>query len=164
VSLITSTQEFTIAPIFMEAYMQKTKTILLGTLIFSMIILAAACGAGSDDASSGKPIKSGTAGNNLTVTLSSKDGVLRTGKQQIMLSFSDASGKPVDVGAAALNFYMPAMGSMSAMNSAATLTTTGTSGSYSATVEVEMAGEWQAQISYEGSAGKGKTNLPITAQ
>jgi hypothetical protein len=141
--------------------MLKTVTIL-SIAIFS--ILAIACGAGSSSTSSGKPIKSGPAGNNLTVTISSADGVLRKGMQNFTVAFADASGKPVDVGSVSLNFFMPAMGSMSAMNAPTAFTTTGTAGVYSGKADIEMAGEWQAQITYEGPAGKGKATLPITAQ
>jgi hypothetical protein len=56
------------------------------------------------------------------------------------------------------------MGTMPVMNDAATLTTTATPGVYSGKVKLQMAGEWQAQITYEGAAGKGKVNLPVTAQ
>jgi len=90
--------------------------------------------------------------------------VLRKGDQIFTVTFADASGKPVDVGAVALNYFMPAMGSMSAMNAPTTFTTTGTPGVYSGKADIEMAGEWQAQITYEGPAGKGKATLPITAQ
>jgi hypothetical protein len=127
-------------------------------------VLALSCSSGGNSASAGKAIKSGPAGNNLTVTLSNADGVLRKGNQTFTLTFADASGKPVDVGAAALNFFMPAMGSMSAMNSPATFTTTSTPGVYSGKADIEMTGEWQAQITYEGPAGKGKATLPVTAQ
>lgn len=128
-------------------------------------MFAAACGFGSGENSPfGSSIKSGSVGNNLTVSLSNKDGVLRHGKQTFMLTFSDASGKPVDVGAVAVNFFMPAMGSMPAMNDAATLTTTETPGVYAGDVTLQMSGEWQVQISYDGAAGKGKASLPITAQ
>jgi FixH. len=134
-------------------------------LIFSLFILtvfAAACGSSSDAA--GKTIKSGTAGNNLTVMLSNAEGVLRDGKNEFTLTFTDASGKPVDVGAVSVNFHMPAMGTMPVMNDPATLTTTDTPGVYKGTVDLEMAGEWQTQIVYEGPAGKGRANLPIVAQ
>jgi hypothetical protein len=56
------------------------------------------------------------------------------------------------------------MGSMATMNDPATLTTTGTPGVYTGNVNLQMAGEWQTQITYEGPAGKGKATLPITAQ
>ena len=133
-------------------------------LTFITLILFIACGASSNGTASGKTIKSGSAGNNLTVTLANQDGVLRHGKQDFTLTFTDASGKPVDVGAAAVNFFMPAMGTMPAMNNAATLTTTGTPGVYRGAVDLEMAGEWQTQITYEGAAGKGRADMPVTAQ
>jgi hypothetical protein len=129
--------------------------------IISIAIFAAACGSGS--ASAGKAIKTGQAGN-LTVTLANADGVLKKGKQTFTLTFADSSGKPVDVGSASLNFFMPAMGSMAAMNNPATITTTSTPGVYSAAADIEMGGEWQAQIKFDGPAGKGSANLAVTAQ
>jgi hypothetical protein len=141
------------------------KELIVISLLGAFTVLAAACGGGSTgDAAAGKSIKSGPAGNNLTATISSADGVLRKGKQDFKLAFTDASGKPVDVGAVSLNFFMPAMGSMSAMNSPTTFTTTGTPGIYQGKADLEMSGEWQAQITYEGPAGKGKATLAITAQ
>ena len=141
--------------------MQKSKTFIGLTILFSLIILAAACGGASSD--DRKVIKSGSIGNNLTATLSNDTGKLKNGEQEIYLAFTDASGNPVDVGAASLNFYMPAMGSMAVMNDPATLTTTSTPGLYKGDVKIEMPGEWQAQISYEGAAGNGKTSFPVTA-
>ena len=141
-----------------------TKSVYI-ILAVTLISLCVACGSTSNSsAGAGKTIKSGPAGNNLTVTLSSADGVLRKGKQDFTLTFSDTNGKSVDVGAASVNFFMPAMGSMPTMNNPAALTTTSTPGVYSAKVDLEMSGEWQTQVQYEGSAGKGSANLPITAQ
>lgn len=144
---------------------------LILMITIAIVVLAAACslsgggsGSSGSTASTGKPIKSGPAGNNLTATLSNSDGVLRKGKQTLTLSFADASGKPVDVGSASLNFFMPAMGSMAAMNNAGSLTTTSTPGVYSVSADIEMAGEWQAQVKYDGPAGKGTATLPVTAQ
>ena len=134
-------------------------------LIATLGIFALACGSGGDAstpaADTGKVIKSGPAGN-LTVTLSSADGVIRNGKNTLTLKFADASGKPVDVGAASLNFHMPH--GATSMNNPATLTTTGTPGVYTGTVNLEMGGEWQAQVTYQGPAGTGKVTLPVTAQ
>lgn len=141
---------------------KEMKRIIISTTILTAIF-AAACGSGASPASAGKAIKSGPVGN-LTATISNADGVLKKGKQTFTLTFADSSGKPVDVGAASLNFFMPAMGSMAAMNSAATLTTSSTPGVYSATADIEMAGDWQAQIKFDGPAGKGSGNLAITAQ
>jgi hypothetical protein len=135
-------------------------------LVFSLVAFAffdAACSSSSSDAA-GKTIKSGAAGNNLTATISNSDGVLKKGQQEFTLTFTDASGKPVDVGAVAYTNHMAAMGSMAAMNNAATFTTTNTPGVYRGKINIEMAGDWQAQITYEGAAGKGSFTLPVTAQ
>lgn len=129
--------------------------------IVSFVLFAAACGSGT--ANSGKTIKSAPVGS-LTVSISNSDGVLKKGKQELTVTFADASGKPVDVGSASVNFFMPAMGSMSAMNNPANLTTTGTPGVYKASVDIEMTGEWQAQVAFDGPAGKGKGSIAITAQ
>ena len=59
---------------------------------------------------------------------------------------------------------MPAMGTMPAMNNAATLKTTSTPGVYKAKAKVDMPGEWQAQVAYEGPAGRGAGSFPVTAQ
>ncbi|HQU81807.1 MAG TPA: FixH family protein [Pyrinomonadaceae bacterium] len=140
----------------------KKLIIILALLSISIFILACGSGGGSS-ATSGKTVKTGTV-NNLTVTLSTADGVIRNGANDFTLSFTNSSGKTVDVGAASVNFFMPSMGTMSAMNDAATLTTSGTPGVYNGKVKVSMAGEWQVQIAFEGGAGKGKTSFPVTVQ
>jgi len=147
--------------------MRKTFLLIGSITLFSVIVFIAACGSGSNNATnaaSGKTIRSAPAGNNLTATLASADGTLRKGKQEFTLTFTDASGKPVDVGSVALNYRMAAMGSMAEMNNGATFTTTGTPGVYRGTVDIEMAGEWQAQITYEGAAAKGSFSFPVNAK
>jgi hypothetical protein len=148
--------------------MESKESIMKNLIVFIAIavvaIFAFSCSSNAVQTDTGKQIKSGSAGNSLTVTLSNSDGVLRKGDQNFTLTFTDASGKPVDVGAVSLNFFMPAMGSMAVMNNPAAFTTTGTPGVYSGKANIEMAGEWQAQITYEGLAGKGKATLPVTAQ
>ena len=144
---------------------RKTVLLLCSIALFSAILFGAACGSGANNAAlSGKTISSASAGNNLTATLSSADGSLRKGAQEFLLTFTDQSGKPVDVGAVGFNAHMAPMGTMGAMNNAAILTTTGTPGVYKGKVEIEMAGEWQAQITYEGAAGKGSFAIPIIAK
>lgn len=143
--------------------MKNTFLIIGAITIFALF--AAACGSsGGTGSAAGKTIVSGPAGNNLTATLANADGTFKKGNQEFTLTFTDASGKPVDVGSAATNFRMPAMGSMAEMNAGATYTTTGTPGSYKGKVDLEMGGEWQAQITYEGPAGKGAFMLTIVAK
>ena len=140
------------------------KKISIALVLSAILLFIAACGSSSGGAATGKVIKSGPAGNNLTVSLSTADGIMRKGQQEIFLTFTDASGKSVDVGAVSFNNFMPAMGTMPVMNHAATLTTTGTPGVYRGKVDVDATGEWQSQIAYEGPAGNGKTSFSVTAQ
>jgi len=144
----------------------KKSTIGIGFTLALILATAAACGSnggGSGSVATGKVIRSAPVGN-LTATLSSSTGQLKQGDQEVTLAFTDAAGKPVDVGAVSLNFHMPPMGAMAEMNDAVTFTTTSTPGVYRGKVNIGMAGEWQAQLAYEGAAGKGKTTFSVTAQ
>ena len=138
------------------------KKVMLLSGLFAAVVLITACG--SKTATTGTVIKSTSAGNNLTVSLATDDGTLKHGNTAFTLSFTDASGKTVDVGAVAMTFHMPQMGTMPAMNNTATFTTTGASGVYDGKVNLETAGDWQALVSYEGAAGKGKASFAVTAQ
>jgi hypothetical protein len=141
------------------------KSLLVISLVATAGLILLACGSKADNLTpqTGKPIATVKI-NDLTATLSNSTGQLKTGDQELTLSFTDASGKPVDVDAAWLNFHMPAMGSMAAMNSAVTFTTTSTPGVYNGKVKIDHAGEWQAQLAYEGSAGKGKGTFSVTTR
>lgn len=139
------------------------KKLLVATLVAAFALAAAACGSGGST-DQGKEVKSAAAGNNLTAVISSADGTLKNDDQEFVLTFKDASGKPVDVGAASLNFHMPAMGTMPAMNDAAQLTTTSTPGVYRCKVKFESAGDWQGQLAYQGSAGSGKVTVSVPVQ
>ncbi len=139
------------------------KKLAIALVLGALAIVAAACSS-SSTTDTGKVIKSAPVGNNLTATLSNKDGALKNGDNDFFVSFKDSSGKTVEVGAVGLSFHMPGMGTMPAMNSAATFTATGTPGIYQGKVKLESAGDWQAQISYEGAAGRGKTSFTVTAQ
>ncbi len=136
------------------------KKLLIAFVVLTVFTLAC----GSKDTTSGKVLKSAPAGNNLTVSLATSDGVLKKGKTEFTLTFADSAGKPVDVGAVALTFHMPQMGTMSEMNDAAIFTTTETPGIYRGKADIEVGGEWQVKITYEGAAGRGQASFPITAQ
>ena len=145
--------------------MNKTKTSIALTILFSLIALAAAAcgGAGTTAGGDMKKIIDKKVSDNLTVTLSNPEGKLKNGEQDIMLTFTDGAGKPVEIKAAALNFNMPAMGSMAEMNDAAQLNTTQTPGQFRGKVKLQMAGDWIAQISYEGKE-TGKTTINMRAE
>jgi nitrogen fixation protein FixH len=138
------------------------KKLAIALSLIGLATLVAACGSKTTD--TGKVIKSAPAGNNLTVALATSDGVLKHGNSEFTLTFTDSSGKPVDVGAVALTFHMPQMGTMAEMNDAATFTTTDTPGVYRGKADIEVAGEWQVRITYDGPKGRGQASFPVTAQ
>jgi YtkA-like protein len=142
----------------------RKKTIIATFAISIAALIAAACGgSGSGPAGNVKDIKSTTAGD-ITVTLASSTGEIKDGENDLMLSFADSSGKTVDVGAASLKFFMPAMGTMPEMNDVATLTTTNTPGKYRAKVNIEMAGTWEAVVNYEGPKGTGQARMTVNVK
>ena len=139
----------------------KAKLIVAGAILAIAASFAAGCR--SADPSNEKVIKSMKSGE-LTITLSSSTGELKNGENDLMITFFDGAGKPVDVGAASLNFHMAAMGSMAEMNDRASLTTTEVPGKYRAQVNIEMAGSWEAQIKYQGPHGSGRESMTVRAK
>lgn len=140
------------------------KKLAIGLIFLVLATLIAACSSTQPSASTGKVIKSAPAGTGLTVSLSTSDGVLKHGNSQFTLTFADSSGTPVDVGAVALTFHMPQMGTMAEMNDTASFTTTATPGVYTGKAQIQVAGEWQTKITYDGPKGRGQATFPITAQ
>jgi len=128
--------------------------------LIGLAIFVVACGSKT----AGSVVKSAPAGNDMTVALATSDGVLKHGDSEFTLTFSDSAGKPVDVGAVALTFHMPQMGSMAEMNNPATFTTTETPGVYRGKANIEVGGEWQVKVTYDGPKGSGKASFPIMAQ
>ena len=139
----------------------RTKAIVITSLILIAILVDACGGQGGSD---GNRIIKSTAAGSLTVTLASPTGELKSGDNDLSITFADSSGTPVEVGAASLNFHMPAMGSMAEMNDKATLTTTNTPGRYRARVNLESGGTWEAQIKYQGPQGTGQASLTVNAR
>jgi len=138
--------------------MSATKLALV-SLVITTTLVAAACSGNPGD----KTIKSNSSGD-LTVTLSNSTGELKSGENDLFISFSDASGKLIDVGAVSLTFQMAAMGTMLEMNNKAALTTTESPGKYRARVEIEMTGTWEGVISYDGSHGKGQVRMTVNVK
>src|SRR5712691_3019358 len=142
--------------------MRHRTTIAIGAIALLAMTLVA-CGRSAGTSGSEKVIKSTQAGN-LTITLASSDGQFKSGENDLLLSFTDTSGKPVDFGAVSLKFHMPAMGSMAEMNDTASLTTTNTPGKYRAKVDIEADGTWETMISYEGPQGTGHASMTVQAK
>ena len=126
----------------------NAKSVLTTTLAITLALFCAACSKSGSSVEE-KVIKSAKT-SDMTVTLSNSTGELKKGDNELMVTFADASGKPVDVGAASLNIHMAAMGTMAEMNNKASLTTTETPGKYRAKVNIAMKGTWEAQVKYQG--------------
>ncbi len=140
----------------------KPKSIFALLTISIAGLIAASCGSTGPSLKE-KVIKSTKSGD-MTITISSRTGELKKGENDLMVAFTDASGKPVEAGAASLNFHMAAMGAMAEMNDRATLTTTDTPGKYRAQVNIEMAGTWEAQVKYQGAHGTGQMSMTVQAK
>lgn len=69
----------------------------------------------------------------------------KVGSNEIRVAINDASGYPVTDAEVDMKLFMPPMGNMAAMTSRATLKHRG-KGEYSATVDFQMAGTWEATI------------------
>jgi hypothetical protein len=139
----------------------SAKKVIAVSLIITGLLAAACSGSGTSGAE--KMIKSTRSGD-LTVTLANSTGEVKSGENELIISFIDASGKPVDVGAASLIFHMAGMGTMAEMNDRATLTTTETPGRYLAKVEIQMASTWEAIVSYEGPHGSGQARMTVNVK
>ena len=98
-----------------------------------------------------------------TVTVDAPDGGIKEGKNELKLTFTDASGKPVAVQGPAMALTMPAMGSMAEMKDTATLTPEGP-GKYKATVDVEMRGTWQGQVTWTQAGKKHRWSFSTTTK
>ena len=141
--------------------MKIRTTVISLALAISFVILAACGRTGSSNAE--KTIKSTKSGDT-TISLSSASGEIKSGENDLTLSFTDAAGKHVGVPAASLKFHMPAMGAMAEMNDVATLTTTDTPGKFTARVNIEAEGSWEAMISYQGSHGTEQATMGVNAK
>ncbi|MBX6326412.1 MAG: FixH family protein, partial [Chthoniobacterales bacterium] len=97
--------------------------------------------------------------NDLTVKLY---GQLRNGPSELMIEFRDINGQLVDVGDVKLeaNMNMPGM----QMHAGATIERTKIPGRYRAKIKPDMAGDWMANLSFNGPHGSGQTTLSLNVK
>ena len=150
---------------------QKMKKLALILAIAALLLMAVACGTqssssggSSNTTGSGETaIKTAPLGN-LTVTLANGSGQLKKGENEFLLTVKDSSGKAVEVNAVSVTLSMPAMGSMAEMNDQASFATTKTPGVCRGKIDIEVGGEWQAKVVYDGPAGRAETSFPVNVQ
>src|SRR5437667_4105806 len=110
---------------------------------------------------SGAPFATQTV-NDLTVNFIHPQGQLRQGSNEILIEFRDRDGQLVDPGDVKfdMDMNMPGM----RMHSGGTIERTNTPGRYRAKIKIDMAGDWNARMSFDGPHGKGQSSFSITAK
>src|SRR5206468_5119052 len=110
---------------------------------------------------SGAPFATQTV-NDLTVNFIHPQGQLRQGNNEILIEFRDRNGQLVDAGNVKfdLNMNMPGM----VMHSGSTIERTNTPGRYRAQIKIDMSGDWNAKISFDGPHEKGQTSFNLNAR
>jgi hypothetical protein len=100
--------------------------------------------------------------NDLTVKLMAPAGQLQKGDNSVLIEFRDSHGPLVDVGDVnfTIDMNMPGM----AMHGGGPAQRTRTTGQYSAKVKADMAGDWNARVSYQGPKGNGQATFPVNVK
>jgi len=106
----------------------------------------------------GEPMATRTV-DELTISLY---GDLHNGQSEVLVRFTDPGGQPKDVGEVKtnLNMNMPGM----VMNSGGEVTKTSTPGVYHAKLQPQMGGDWVVKLSWQGPAGEGQVEIPVSVK
>ncbi|PYL08243.1 MAG: CusA/CzcA family heavy metal efflux RND transporter [Verrucomicrobia bacterium] len=100
--------------------------------------------------------------NDLSVDLINREGSLGKGENELLMEFRDHNGQLVDVGDVAFKIEMNMPGMQ--MHSGATIERTNTPGRYRANIKIDMSGDWNAKIFFDGPHGKGQSSFSVTAK
>lgn len=140
----------------------RMRTVVMNSMVAIVLLSSVAC-TGARSSGGEKLIKSTISGDT-TIAFANATGEIKSGENEMTLWFAGASGSPLDVPAASLKFHMPAMGAMAEMNDVAELTTTDTRGKFHARVNIEIAGTWEAMISFQGPRGTEQATMSVNAK
>src|SRR5207248_2382876 len=97
--------------------------------------------------------------NDLTVKLMAPAGQLQKGDNNVLIEFRDSDGQLVDVGD--VNFAIDMNMSGMVMHGGGPAQKTGTASQYRAKVKADMAGDWNAKISFQGPHGQGQQSFSV---
>jgi Cu(I)/Ag(I) efflux system membrane protein CusA/SilA len=100
--------------------------------------------------------------NDLTVNLIAREGGLRKGDNDVLMEFRDRNGQLVDVGKVEfkIDMDMPTM----QMHSGSTIERTNTPGRYRAKIKIDMSGDWNAKLSFDGPHAQGQTAFNLNVK
>jgi copper/silver efflux system protein len=106
----------------------------------------------------GEPIATRTVGE-LTISLY---GDLHNGQSEVLVRFTDSSGQPKDVGEVKTDLAMNMPGMV--MNSGGDVTKVVTPGVYRVKLQPQMGGDWVVKLSWQGPAGEGQVEIPVSVK
>jgi hypothetical protein len=89
-------------------------------------------------------------------------GDLRSTQSDLVLEFRNATGELVDVGTVRFDLNMNMAGMN--MHDAGRIQSTGKPGQYRVKTSPGMAGDWRANLSYDGPHGSGETNILLNVR
>jgi hypothetical protein len=124
------------------------KTVL--AIMMIMLVTTAAYAKGFEASKQAGPFK-------LDITLDKNPPT--TGENNIIILVKDTAGKPVKDAKVNVDYEMPAMPGMPAMNYKAALA--GKDGKYSGKLNFSMPGAWSVEVKVEVAGKKGKSKLNI---
>ncbi|MEO7723810.1 MAG: efflux RND transporter permease subunit, partial [Chthoniobacterales bacterium] len=113
---------------------------------------------GSRSAARGEPLAVQTV-DDLTVKVF---GDLRNSESDLLLEFRNNAGQMVDVGTVRFDLNMDMAGMT--MRDAGRIQPTGTPGQYRVKTTPTMAGDWRANLSYDGPHGRGATRVLLSVK
>lgn len=134
---------------------QRLITLVAGLLVFGGINASA-------PAAELKPIQTQKT-KDAAITLANEAGRLKVGKNTFVLTFTDASGKPIDAGTVAFETSM-SMPGMAPMLAGATLAREPAPGRYLGTITFPDAGARQVTVRWDGPGGKGTTRFSVSVR
>ena len=111
-------------------------------------------------APSGKPFITQTV-SDLTVNFLGSGG-MRKGDNDIVIEFRDRNGQLVDVGNVKFDTEMNMPGMQ--MHSGGTIEQASTPGRYRAKIKIDMSGDWNAKIVYDGPRRHGQQSFSVTVK
>jgi hypothetical protein len=99
----------------------------------------------------------------LTIDFYHSQGGLSVADNEISIEFHDAeSGAPADVGTVKFDLDMNLPGMV--MHSGSTIVHAGGIGRYRARIKPDMAGDWTAQLRYDGPRGSGTVSFTMNVR
>ncbi|MBI2820708.1 MAG: CusA/CzcA family heavy metal efflux RND transporter [Acidobacteria bacterium] len=99
----------------------------------------------------------------IQVEILAPQGRFISGRSPFRVAFRTPQGEPVEVGDVRVEFHMPAMGTMPAMQAAANMEPAA-AGEVSGQVDLPMAGEWQMRLGFDTARGRQNLRAMIRAQ